>query len=177
MPRRLTKEQSAKMRAKRRERSMRISDFHIGLEFWMNGRRYRTTDVGFRLVVAIRLDHNEDPSWYSGPPYLLGEQTIDEYDREVCSLTRHGGNSSSFSDEEVAWLGNEGMAKHVISTVEPRTPEEQAVVDAETREYVNAMREQWIKDKPVYEKWEAEEREALAAHWAAMAARKEVPLQ
>lgn len=47
------------MRAKRRERSMRISDFHIGLEFWMSGRRYRTTDVGSRLVVAIRLDHDE----------------------------------------------------------------------------------------------------------------------
>ncbi len=39
-----------------REHSMRLSDFHIGLEFWMSGSHWRCTDVGSRVVVAIKLE-------------------------------------------------------------------------------------------------------------------------
>jgi hypothetical protein len=47
-----SKEEVAKMR----EHSMRLSDFHIGLEFWMSGSHWRCTDVGSRVVVAIKLE-------------------------------------------------------------------------------------------------------------------------
>jgi hypothetical protein len=93
--RKLSKEQVAKMR----EHSTRLSDFHIGLEFWMSGSRWRCTDVGTRVVIAIKLDHDDDPSWYNGPPYAVCECSIDEYVIHVCSLTRYGGNSGSFTDE------------------------------------------------------------------------------
>jgi hypothetical protein len=67
-----------------REHGMRLSDFRIGLEFWMSGFRWRCTDVGSRLVVAIQLSHDHEPEWYSGPPYA-----------------RHEGNSQCFTDDEV----------------------------------------------------------------------------
>jgi hypothetical protein len=73
-----------------REHSMRLSDFQIGLEFWMSGSRWRCTDVGTRLVIAIKLDHDDDPSWYNGPPYAVCECPIDEYAIPACSLTRYG---------------------------------------------------------------------------------------
>lgn len=52
---------------------MELSDFHIGLEFEMSDARWRCTDVGSRVVVAIKLDHPEDESWYNGPPYAVAE--------------------------------------------------------------------------------------------------------
>lgn len=80
--------------------------FHIGLEFWSDGRRYRCTDVGSRVVVAIRVDSAEIATsdgvtlttrkmsgeqadaegWFSGPPYGVLEQVFDEDDLEGCSL-------------------------------------------------------------------------------------------
>jgi len=48
---------------------MRLSDFYIGLEFYMSGSRWRCTDIGSRVVLAIKLEHEDDPSWYKGPPY------------------------------------------------------------------------------------------------------------
>lgn len=84
---------------------MRRSEFHIGLEFWMGHRRWRCTDVGSRVVVAICLDeldrvtHGEDrskpgecrgptvPSPLTGPPYDVPEEVLDEYDLAGCRLT------------------------------------------------------------------------------------------
>jgi hypothetical protein len=65
---------------------MKISEFSIGLRFWMSGAWWRCTDVGTRVITAIRLDHDDDPWWYIGPPYKLGEHSLDEYDRKACSL-------------------------------------------------------------------------------------------
>ncbi len=64
---------------------MEHKEFSIGLEFQMSGKRYRCTDIGSRVVIAIRLD-KEDPSWYNGPPYAVVEIVIDEYDMEACNL-------------------------------------------------------------------------------------------
>lgn len=63
---------------------MKLGEFSIGLEFTMSDARWRCTDVGTRCVVAIKLDHPEDPSWYKGPPYGVAEYVIDEYDLPVC---------------------------------------------------------------------------------------------
>ena len=35
---------------------MKHSDFAIGDEFWCGGRQWRCTDIGTRVIVAIRLD-------------------------------------------------------------------------------------------------------------------------
>jgi hypothetical protein len=63
---------------------MRQSDFRIGCEFLSGSGRWRCTDVGKRTIAAIRLDHDDDPSWYNGPPYALAECIFDEYDIEGC---------------------------------------------------------------------------------------------
>ena len=87
---------------------MKHTDFRIGIEFWCNGRRWRCTDVGTRVVAAISLEPLEvaettspddrvgpstrrryitdDPSWLIGPPYKVAEVLFDEYDLEACSL-------------------------------------------------------------------------------------------
>jgi hypothetical protein len=63
---------------------MKRSDFHIGCEFLTASGRWRCTDVGKRTIAAIRLDHDDDPSWYNGPPYAAMETVFDEYDFEGC---------------------------------------------------------------------------------------------
>jgi|SRR5208283_152918 len=60
---------------------MQHSEFIPGEKFWFNGKWWRCTDIGKRVIVAIALDHDHDPSWYNGPPYAVSEQVFDEYDR------------------------------------------------------------------------------------------------
>jgi hypothetical protein len=72
---------------------MKPKDFAIGLEFWMSGFRWRCTDIGTRVVIAIKLDRDDDPSWYNGPPYAVAESVLDEYDLMACSLRQGEGNS------------------------------------------------------------------------------------
>lgn len=78
---------------------MRRSEFIIGQEFWCGGKRWRCTDIGTRVIVAIclephevvtlvRSEHSEaprqerhitdDPSWHVGPPYAIEECVFDE---------------------------------------------------------------------------------------------------
>lgn len=63
---------------------MRHSDFEIGLTFVCDDHRWRCSDIGIRTIVAFRLDHEDDPSWYNGPPYAVAEVVFDEYDQEGC---------------------------------------------------------------------------------------------
>jgi hypothetical protein len=83
----------AKTKARLPPRGMKPSDFKIGLEFWMSGSRWRCTDVGSRVVVALKLDQYDDHSWYNGPPYKVAEHSLDEYDLMACSLREGEGNS------------------------------------------------------------------------------------
>jgi hypothetical protein len=106
-----------------REHGMRLSDFKIGMEFWMSGSRWRCTDIGTRLVIAIKLDMDDDPSWYSGPPYAVCECPIDRRDLSACSLSRNDGNSRYFTDEEVERFKNTGMDDIMTYTLKV-TPEE-----------------------------------------------------
>jgi hypothetical protein len=79
---------------------MTPKDFHIGLDFWCGEKRWRCTDVGSRVIVAISLEAHEvvsserdpndptkrierrymssDPSWLNGPPYAIAEDVFDE---------------------------------------------------------------------------------------------------
>jgi hypothetical protein len=88
---------------------MRCEDFVIGREFWCGKKRWRCTDVGSRVIVAICLEPHEivtrlsgeqvgesareirsitdDPEWLNGPPYALPESVFDEYDIKGCSVT------------------------------------------------------------------------------------------
>ena len=66
---------------------MKKEDFHIGLIFYVdaaNGpQAWRCTDIGSRVIVAIKLDQ-QDASWYNGPPYAVAEIVFDEDDVEGC---------------------------------------------------------------------------------------------
>jgi hypothetical protein len=63
---------------------MKRADFQIGCEFLTAAGRWRCTDIGKRTIAAIRLDHDDDPIWYNGPPYAVMETVFDEYDFEGC---------------------------------------------------------------------------------------------
>lgn len=65
---------------------MTFDEFRIGMEFYTHTGKWRCTDVGTRVIVAIRLDHEDDPSWYNGPPYAVAESVFDEDDFEGCAL-------------------------------------------------------------------------------------------
>lgn len=85
---------------------MNRPDFHIGLEFWTGAGRWRCTDVGTRVITAIRVDsvnlvrseagvqtpytltgeEAEAQDWFNGPPYVVAEMVFDEYDMEGCLL-------------------------------------------------------------------------------------------
>jgi hypothetical protein len=70
----------------RNYKPMRHEQFELGGTFWFGGDRWRCTDIGTRTVTAIKLDHDDDPSWYNGPPYAVAEAVFDEYDIEGCTL-------------------------------------------------------------------------------------------
>ena len=65
---------------------MEHADFAIGGTFWCDGRAWRCTDVGTRVIMVIRLDHDDDPNWYNGPLYAVAEVVFDEDDMEGCTL-------------------------------------------------------------------------------------------
>jgi len=82
---------------------MKHSEFYIGQEFFTGSGKWRCTDVGTRVIVAISLEPHavtqswkddsgwhkrhqmsNDPSWFNGPPYAVGEHVFDEYGIEGC---------------------------------------------------------------------------------------------
>lgn len=86
---------------------MKHSDFQIGTEFFTATGKWRCTDVGTRVIVAISLEPREmvrvqrgetgerieerftsdDPHDLVGPPYMVAEQVFGEYDIEGCYAT------------------------------------------------------------------------------------------
>jgi hypothetical protein len=82
---------------------MQLRDFVVGESFWTELGEFRCTDVGTRVVVAIKLGPtevvivddsgetltrlDEDPSWFDGPPYAVEEVVFDEDDQLVCFPT------------------------------------------------------------------------------------------
>jgi hypothetical protein len=86
---------------------MSHEDFQIGGIFWCGGRQWRCTDIGTRVITAIRLDHvhvesttpeqrrtldrseAEAEGWYNGPPYAVAETVFDEDDIVGCTREPH----------------------------------------------------------------------------------------
>jgi hypothetical protein len=88
--------------------SMKHEEFLIGKEFWCGGNKWRCTDIGTRVIVAISLGSHEivlarrndkppdlldmqnettdAPSWFNGPPYAVSEHVFDEDSIVGCSL-------------------------------------------------------------------------------------------
>lgn len=86
---------------------MKLNEFKIGGEFICADKRWRCTDIGTRVVVAICLEtvavgyvtvddnngqvssvkhhQDNDPSWFNGPPYAVSESVFDEYEQSVCT--------------------------------------------------------------------------------------------
>ena len=55
---------------------MEHSDFFTGMEFFTASGKWRCTDVGKRVIVAIKLEG--DPRNCVGPPYSVVETVFDE---------------------------------------------------------------------------------------------------
>ncbi|HNT78924.1 MAG TPA: hypothetical protein PKH77_28285 [Anaerolineae bacterium] len=75
---------------------MKKEDFYIGLEFYTAAGKWRCTDIGTRVIVAIRPDQ-ADTRNYIGPPYSVAETVFDEYDFGGCSLTSAEFNDNKYS--------------------------------------------------------------------------------
>jgi hypothetical protein len=41
---------------------------------------WRVTDIGSRVIVAIKIYRLASPNWYNGPPYAVAETVFDEND-------------------------------------------------------------------------------------------------
>jgi hypothetical protein len=83
---------------------MNHSDFIIGGEFRCGGHQWRCTDIGARVIVAIRIDgvgvgsnvaalrrtltrdEAEADGWFNGPPYAVLETVFDEDDMQGCHI-------------------------------------------------------------------------------------------
>jgi len=99
---------------------MKHEDFRIGTEFWCGGRRWRCTDVGTRVVVALCLEPHEvvtvtrnagpsgatttrtiagDDSWFAGPPYAVPEEVFDEDSIAACNLAPDGDGPGAILNE------------------------------------------------------------------------------
>lgn len=83
---------------------MKHSDFRIGTIFFTATGKWKCTDVGTRVIVAISLEPrtmvrtktsddgvqmrecfiSNDPHDLAGPPYGIPEYVFDEYDLEGC---------------------------------------------------------------------------------------------
>jgi hypothetical protein len=90
---------------------MEIGEFKIGQDFWCGKKRWRCTDIGSRVVVAICLEPHDtitsrngeqqdgphrqdrstsyDPTWFEGPPYAVAESVFDEHDMEGCASSEN----------------------------------------------------------------------------------------
>lgn len=86
---------------------MQHADFQLGTEFFTATGKWRCTDIGTRVIVAISLEPrtmtrvrrgesgeriaesflSDDPRDLAGPPYMVAEHVFDEYDPEGCYTT------------------------------------------------------------------------------------------
>jgi len=90
---------------------MEREEFEIDQDFWCGNKRWRCTDIGSRVIVAICLEPHEtvtsqfgeqhgslrhevrsisnDPTWFDGPPYAVVETVFDEHDMKGCASMEH----------------------------------------------------------------------------------------
>jgi hypothetical protein len=101
---------------------MKKDEFTIGLEFYTAAGKWRCTDVGTRVIIAIRIDQvtvertddenrkttkivTDDPSWFEGPPYAVAECVFDKFDMDGCSIYRE-----AFTEIEIGTLREESTS-------------------------------------------------------------------
>lgn len=82
---------------------MKIEDFSIGDQFYTASGKWQCTDIGTRVIVAIKLGEiliicsntetgtgeevlTDDQSWFNGPPYAVVEHVFDEFSMGGCGL-------------------------------------------------------------------------------------------
>ena len=82
---------------------MELRDFVSGETSWTHAGAFRCTDIGTRVVVAVKLGPrqvsraervegelritnriDDDPSWLNGPPYAVEEVVFDENELVGC---------------------------------------------------------------------------------------------
>ena len=85
---------------------MELRDFVIGETFWTHSGAFRCTDIGTRVVVAVKLGPrvvsraesvdgevritqriDDDANWLNGPPYAVEEVVFDENELLGCFRT------------------------------------------------------------------------------------------
>lgn len=64
---------------------MKHEEFKIGTKFVCGVRVWRCTDVGTRVITAIRITSSKPASWFNGPPYAVDEVVFDENDLPGCT--------------------------------------------------------------------------------------------
>ena len=114
--------------------AMKHSDFEVGVEFFTATGKWRCTDLGSRTVIAIRLDHPEDASWYNGPPYAVEEIVFDEDDLGGCQLDAvetNGTASQAFTDvrkqaSELSVKDRAALAKLLLDSLDKEEPDPDA---------------------------------------------------
>jgi hypothetical protein len=81
---------------------MKHNDFMIGSTFCCDDGLWRCTDIGTRIITAIRIDRvivhgvektlerkeAEAEGWFNGPPYAVAEVVFDENDMMGCSSAK-----------------------------------------------------------------------------------------
>jgi hypothetical protein len=66
---------------------MLLSEFRIGLPFYYQDNRFICTDIGMRVVIAVRVE-DENITVIEGPPYVIPERIFDEDDIPICTRTK-----------------------------------------------------------------------------------------
>jgi hypothetical protein len=83
---------------------LKHGEFEMGKTFRCGDGLWRVTDIGTRVIVAIRIDETlaiqldpqwravvfgqreaEEGGWLSGPPYPVAEDVFDEEDQKGCT--------------------------------------------------------------------------------------------
>lgn len=90
---------------------MKPTEFRIGMEFICGPFWWRCTDVGARMVTAIRLVE-DDPRWYVGPPYMVEEVVLDEAELEDAHLTEKAHILASLDEHRSS--GHPGFPHEVV---------------------------------------------------------------
>jgi hypothetical protein len=65
--------------------NMVLTDFEVEDEFYFGGKHWRVTDIGWRVVIAIDHDGQNEKRWFAGSRYVVAEMIFDESDLGGCS--------------------------------------------------------------------------------------------
>jgi hypothetical protein len=101
--------------------SMQHAEFRIGETFRCGGHRWRCTDIGTRVIAAIKLDHDDDLSWYNGPPYAVAEMVFDEDDMEDCTCSADPADADAPKDlPSPACTTHAGLDDNLVERIRQR---------------------------------------------------------